>query len=199
MMMRMGILDFPDQVYFICVTRYGNIVMEPVKVQPKLECKLAAQEKLSFLTIERAFTGRGYSGTEYSNAFDAVEDFNWNSTTFVLDEKQFLQKITGVAQIFDALLSGYEEQEKITVGGIRFSMDVRADSIMFTNLNDPHKASFKVEKSMPEFIKYMKESIRATAESPLKFSKLQPPQIVDLHNKFNLGTSIDDNPISLDS
>lgn len=36
---------------------------------------LAAQENVSFQTIQRACTGLGYSGEEHSNAFDAVEDF----------------------------------------------------------------------------------------------------------------------------
>lgn len=78
-------------------------------------------------------------------------------------------------------MSGFEEGGILLIGDIQLSIDVRDESIVFTNLNDGSQPTFTVSKSMPEFIKYMKDSIRATATST---GRTPPQEIIDLHENI---------------
>lgn len=78
-------------------------------------------------------------------------------------------------------MSGFEEGGVILTGDMQLSIDVRADSIIFTNLNDASNPTFTVQKSMPEFIKYMQDSIRATATS---MGRIPAQEIIDLHQSI---------------
>lgn len=53
---------------------------------------LAAQDNVSFQTIQRACTGLGYSGDSHSNAFNAVEDFKGSGWADIFDQQQFDNK-----------------------------------------------------------------------------------------------------------